>query len=113
MADERRIDQHLQRKAAYLIASTRAQVRVCACCALMIARVVSQCVAAPRVTPVDFASDVVVYGRYSLHELLTVMRDFDAFKADAELDATTNCRVCPSLDQDAIMERDFSRQQQK
>lgn len=86
----------------------------------------TQCIASSRVPPVDFAAEIVVYGRYSLQarradrrgasttadaalrvaqELQAVLRDFETFKRDAELDATTGCRVCPSLDQDAIMVR--------
>jgi hypothetical protein len=45
--------------------------------------------------------------------LVSIARDFDAFVGECEHDELTQARVCPSLDQDAIMERDFHQQQAK
>lgn len=58
-------------------------------------------------------SDWRTYGMYSLQELLSIARDFEAFVNECEYDELTKCRVCPPLDQDAIMERDFHQQQAK
>jgi hypothetical protein len=95
--DERKLDQHLQRKAAFLVQSVRRQ-----CSA-----------AAAGVEPADFTLQQAIYGRYSLEELLQIVRDFEAFCGECEVDELMAARVCPSLDQDAIMERDFHQQQKR
>jgi hypothetical protein len=54
-----------------------------------------------------------VYGGYSLEELTQIVRDFELFSRDCEVDELMSVRVCASLDQDAIMERDFHQQQKR
>ena len=54
---------------------------------------------------------MAVYAAYSLAEVETIARDFELFAAQCEYDELMQSRVCPSLDQDAIMERDFNQQQ--
>jgi hypothetical protein len=95
--DERKLDQHLQRKAAFLVQSVRRQCSS----------------ASAGVEPADFTLQQAIYGRYSLEELLQIVRDFEAFCAECEVDELMAARVCPSLDQDAIMERDFHQQQKR